>query len=244
MKPRAGAVLTSVMLVLTLTTGMIEAVSFLVLGPVFTAVQTGNLLFLAFALTGAADLSPAASGVSLVGFAVGTVLGSRVESGVDRRGGRWFVVALLAEGALLGVGALVAWRTGVHAPTAPTAPGEPLTGRHLAVIALVAAAMGLRNVTALRASVPDVPTTLSTRALTALLSALPPIADTRIGSGPRHERRRLASVGAMFTGGVLGAWLLDGTAAPAVVLFLPAAIALGLGTAHLVAGAERTSVRG
>ncbi|MFJ7049208.1 DUF1275 family protein [Streptomyces sp. JV178] len=241
MKPRAGAVLTSVMLVLTLTTGMIEAVSFLVLGPVFTAVQTGNLLFLAFALTGAADLSPAASGVSLVGFAVGTVLGSRVESGVDRRGGRWFVVALLAEGALLGVGALVAWRTGVHTPTAP---GEPLTGRHLAVIALVAGAMGLRNVTALRASVPDVPTTLSTRSLTALLSALPPIADTRIGSGPRHERRRLASVGAMFTGGVLGAWLLDGTAAPALVLFLPAAIALCLGTAHLVAGVERTSVRG
>ncbi|SPF05094.1 hypothetical protein SMA5143A_5896 [Streptomyces sp. MA5143a] len=88
------------------------------------------------------------------------------------------------------------------------------------------------------------PTTLSTRSLTALLSALPPVADTRIGSGPRHERRRLASVGTMFTGGVLGAWLLDGTATRALVLFLPAAIALCLGTAHLLAGVERTSVRG
>jgi uncharacterized membrane protein YoaK (UPF0700 family) len=53
---------------------MIEAVSFLVLGPVFTAVQTGNLLFLSFALTGAAGLSPAAAGVSFGGFVVGALL--------------------------------------------------------------------------------------------------------------------------------------------------------------------------
>ncbi|WP_267245653.1 DUF1275 family protein [Streptomyces sp. PR69] len=31
------------MVALTVTTGVVEAVSFLVLGPVFTAVQTGNL---------------------------------------------------------------------------------------------------------------------------------------------------------------------------------------------------------
>ncbi|MGJ5833466.1 YoaK family protein [Streptomyces ossamyceticus] len=241
MKPRAGVALTSVMMALTLTTGMIEAVSFLVLGPVFTAVQKGNLLFLAFALAGATDLSPAASGVSIAGFAVGTVLGSRLESEVDRRGNRWFVVALLAEAVLLGLGALLAWRTGIHPPTGS---GEPSTGRHFAVIALVAGAMGLRNVTALRASVPDVPTTLSTRALTALLSGLPPTADTRIGSGARHEGRRLASVGAMFTGGMLGAWLLDAAVDPAVVLLLTAALALCLGTAHWATPVERTSVRG
>ncbi|MFF6781918.1 DUF1275 family protein [Streptomyces sp. NPDC012510] len=86
MKPRAGVGLTSIMVVPTVTTGVIEAVSFLVLGPVFTAVQTGNLLFLSFALTGAPGLSPAA-GVSFAGFTVGAVLGSRFESTVDARAG-------------------------------------------------------------------------------------------------------------------------------------------------------------
>ncbi|MGW0708761.1 YoaK family protein [Streptomyces sp. NPDC002643] len=235
MKPRAGVALTSVMVALTVTTGMIEAVSFLVLGPVFTAVQTGNLLFLSFALTGAADLSPAASGVSVVGFAAGAVLGSRLETGMDLRGRRWFVAALLAEALLLGLGGLVAWWTGVDEE------GGPLTGRHFAVIALVASAMGVRNITTLRARVPDVPTTLSTRALTSLLGGIPPLADSRIGSGRRDEARRLASVTAMFAGGLLGAWLLQQAVRPAAVLLVPAALALVLGAGFWVVPRERTS---
>ena len=178
-KPRAGVGLTSVMVALTLTTGMIEAVSFLVLGPVFTAVQTGNLLFLSFALTGAVGLSPAAALVSFAGFTVGAVLGSRFESSVDAHGRRWFVAALIVEALLLGLGGLVAWRTGVDAT------GAPADAPHFAVVALVAGAMGVRNVTTLRARVADVPTTVSTRALTALLSGLPPHPDSRIGAGPR-----------------------------------------------------------
>ncbi|MFE7835661.1 YoaK family protein [Streptomyces sp. NPDC057474] len=238
MKHRAGVGLTSIMVALTLTTGMIEAVSFLVLGPVFTAVQTGNLLFLSFALTGAAGLSPAAAGVSFAGFAVGAVLGSRFESSVDAHGRRWFVPALIGEALLLGLGGLVAWRTGVDAP------GAPADGPHFAVVALVAAAMGVRNVTTLRARVADVPTTVSTRALTALLSGLPPIPDTRIGAHSGDEGRRLASVGAMFTGGLLGAWLLHEEVHPAVVLLLPAALVLVLGAVYWATPRQRASEPG
>lgn len=238
MKPRAGVGLTSVMVALTLTTGMIEAVSFLVLGPVFTAVQTGNLLFLSFALTGAAGLSPAAAGVSFGGFVVGAVLGSRFESSVDAHGRRWFVPALIVEALLLGLGGLVALRTGVDVP------GAPADGPHFAVVGLVAGAMGIRNITTLRARVADLPTTVSTRALTALLGGLPPIPDTRIGAGPRDEGRRLASVGAMFIGGLLGAWLLHERIHPAVVLLIPAALVLTLGAAFWLTAPERTSEPG
>ncbi|WP_141309622.1 YoaK family protein [Streptomyces spinoverrucosus] len=238
MKPRAGVGLTSVMVALTLTTGMIEAVSFLVLGPVFTAVQTGNLLFLAFALTGAAGLSPAAAGVSCAAFAVGAVLGSRFETIVDVHGRRWFVPGLMTEALLLGLGGLVAWRTGVDEQ------GGPVTGHHFVVIALVAAAMGVRNVTTLRVGVPDVPTTVSTRALTALLGGLSPLADPRIGSGLRHEGRRFASVAAMFAGGLVGAWLLHEAVRPAVVLLVPAVVVLALGAVFWAMPRGRTSEPG
>ncbi|MEV7994163.1 YoaK family protein [Streptomyces sp. NPDC086077] len=223
MKPKAGVGLTSALVVLTLTTGMIEAVSFLVLGPTFTAVQTGNILFLAFALIGAAKLSPAAAGVSLAGFVVGAVAGSLFGAYVDVHGRRWFVPGLTIEALLLGCGGLVAWRV------RPGEPGGPVTGHHLLVIALVAAAMGVRNVTTMRVQVPDVPTTVSTRPLTALLGGLVPAADRRIGSGLRTQGRRFVSVGAMFAGGLLGAWLLHEGLRPAVLLLVPAASALLLG---------------
>ncbi|MGW2016070.1 YoaK family protein [Streptomyces sp. NPDC001927] len=239
MKPRAGGVLTSIMVVLTMTTGMIEAVSFLALGPVFTAMQTGNLLLLAFALTGAAGLSPAAAGVSCAGFVVGAVLGSLLESSVDARERRWFAPALLAEGVLLGGGALVAWHGGVDGP-----PAGPVDGHHFGVIALVAAAMGVRNITTLRVRVPDVPTTLSTRALTAFVGGLPHVADPRIGAGARHEGRRFASIGAMFAGGLVGGWLLHEGVRPAVVLGVPCGLVLLLGFASWAVPARRTTEPG
>jgi len=43
---------TVAMAVLTVTAGAVDAISFLALGQVFTALATGNLLFLAFALGG------------------------------------------------------------------------------------------------------------------------------------------------------------------------------------------------
>ncbi|MEI5523999.1 YoaK family protein [Streptomyces brasiliscabiei] len=238
MKPSAGVGLTSAMVALTVTTGMIEAVSFLVLGPVFTAVQTGNLLFLSFALTGVAGLSPAAAGVSCAAFAVGAVLGSRFESGVDARGRRWFGPALVVEAVLLGLGGLVAWWTDVDTP------GAPVDGPHFAVVALVAGAMGVRNVTTLRVRVADVPTTVSTRALTAFLSGLPPLPGARAGSGLRDEGRRLASVAAMFAGGLLGAWLLREHVHPAVVLLIPAVVVLALGAVYWLGVRKRASQTG
>ena len=45
------------LLVLTFSTGLVDAASFLALGHVFTANMTGNVVFMAFALAGAPGLS-------------------------------------------------------------------------------------------------------------------------------------------------------------------------------------------
>lgn len=239
MKPRPGPLLTSVMVLLTLATGMIEAVSFLALGPVFAAVQTGSLLLLGFAIAGAPGISAVVSGASLAGFAFGAIAGSHLQSAIDARGRRWFDTALVVEGVLLGVAALVIWRAGIEGP------GGPVDGRHLAAIAMVACAMGVRNVTSLRVQVPGLPTTVATRALTGLLVALPPLAaDTRVGGGLGTEVRRVASIAAMLSGALLGAWLLERAVPPALVLAFPAGLVLALGLAILAIPRDRTSIPG
>ncbi|MCM2389842.1 YoaK family protein [Streptomyces albipurpureus] len=225
MKPQPGVALTTAMVALTLTTGLVEAVSFLALGPVFTAVQTGNLLFLGFAVAGEGGFSTVASMVSLAGFVVGALLGARLESAVDLRGGHWFPVALAVESALLAIAGVVAWGMG------PV--GGTLSAVHGTVTAIVAVAMGLRNVTTMRAKVPDLPTTVATRALTALLAPL--ALDSQIPAGVRNQGRRVASVGAMFLGGLLGAWLLHQGVQAAAVLLAVAALVVTTGAGYELA---------
>ncbi|MFJ8072504.1 YoaK family protein [Streptomyces sp. NPDC096176] len=239
MKPKPGRALTVVMVLLTVTTGMIEAVSFLVLGPVFAAVQTGSLLLLGFAVAGTAGISITATAASLAGFAVGAVGGSRAESAIDGRGRRWFTAALVGEGLLLSASAFVVWRIGIERS------GGPVDGRHLAAISMVACAMGVRNVTTLRVKEPGISTTVVTTALTGLLVVLHPLAaDSRVGSGAGEESRRLSSILAMFSGALFGAWLLDRSVHPAVVLAVPAGLVLALGLALSALPRERTSVPG
>jgi uncharacterized membrane protein YoaK (UPF0700 family) len=63
---------------LTFVTGIVDAVSFLGLGHVFTANMTGNVVFIGFALGGASDLSVLRSVVALLAFMAGGVAGGRI----------------------------------------------------------------------------------------------------------------------------------------------------------------------
>src|ERR1700688_4084824 len=65
----------SILLSMTAVTGMVDAVSFLSLGHVFTANMTGNVVFLGFAIGGAAGLSVSRSLMALICFGVGALLG-------------------------------------------------------------------------------------------------------------------------------------------------------------------------
>ncbi|MCH0540347.1 DUF1275 domain-containing protein [Streptomyces sp. MUM 203J] len=234
MKAGTGAALSAAMVSLTLITGIVEAVSYLALGPVFTATQTGNLLFLGFAAGGAQFLSVKACVVSMAGFSVGAALGARFESAVDVRGHRWFVAALLVEGAALAVAGLVAWQIA----------GGPLTSRHYLVTALVGAAMGMRNVTAMRVHKPDLTTTLTTRTLTALVSSLPFAHETKIPSGRGLELRRGASMAAMFAGALLGSLALRETESPGTVLLVAAAAVLVTAVCYALTLRRGTAVPG
>ncbi|WP_039637726.1 YoaK family protein [Streptomyces sp. 769] len=226
MEPPSGAALTVVMVCLTVVTGVLDAASFLTLGHVFTATQTGNLLFLGFGISGQGGLPVAATVVSLGAFLAGAVTGARLESALATRRRPWFPMALLVEAALLAGAAVACWGSG---------PVRGLTaGQRYAAIALMALAMGMRNVTAMRVAAPDLTTTVETRAMTALVSGSALGGDRLLGYGSHAVPRRLSSVGAMLLGGLLGAWLIGlGTRTPLVVLLAAVTVAA---TALLVPG--------
>ena len=81
----AEAVLPTVLPGQTAVSGLIDAVSYLGLGHVFTANMTGNVVFLAFAAAGANGLSVPRSGTALVAFLVGA-RGWRMDRDANERG--------------------------------------------------------------------------------------------------------------------------------------------------------------
>ena len=75
-----------ILLTLTFVTGIVDAVSVLGFGRVFTANMTGNVVFLAFAVAGEAGFSMRRSLTALVGFLAGAVVGARRRCRCRRRG--------------------------------------------------------------------------------------------------------------------------------------------------------------
>ncbi|MFJ8163768.1 YoaK family protein [Streptomyces sp. NPDC096136] len=225
MDVRACGRLTLLLLVLTWVTGLIEAVSLLALGPVFTAMQTGNVLFLSFGLAHAGHLPALASGVSLLSFSAGAVCAARLEGAAQARGRSWFVLGLSVEAALITVAAAIGWEL------APRY-GAP-EARHLMTASALAVAMGFRNVTSMRVNLPGVPTTLVTRSMTALLGGSALGRDSAFGYGTGAWGRRARAVASMFAGGLTGA-LLVRAGCPVNWLLLPAAaVVLGVALTYV-----------
>src|SRR3989442_9764527 len=183
--------LAGALLVQTVATGLIDAVSYLALGHVFTANMTGNVVFLAFAVAGAPGLSIPRSAVSLGAFLAGAVAGGRLAArlGTGPRH-RWVATAFAVEAVLLLVAALAAG-TG----TAPFAA--------YAAIVLTAPPLGVRNATVRKLALPDLTTTVLTLTLTGLA------ADSALAGGANPRAwRRAASVLSMFLGAAAGALLV------------------------------------
>ncbi|MGH3219233.1 MAG: DUF1275 family protein [Streptosporangiaceae bacterium] len=78
--PRGGqdGLLPPLLVALTAVTGLVDAFSYLVLGHVFVANMTGNVVFLAFALAGVGGFSVLASLVAIGCFAAGAFAAGRV----------------------------------------------------------------------------------------------------------------------------------------------------------------------
>ncbi|HXX88688.1 MAG TPA: YoaK family protein [Acidimicrobiales bacterium] len=188
--PRHGP-LPALLLVLTVLSGVVDAVSILRLGRVFVANMTGNVVFVGFALAGAPGFVLSASLSALGGFVLGAVVGG----GVGRRLGRDRAV-LLRSGTLLEAALLVAALVvaAAHGNTFGRATTDLLA-------AMSALAMGLQTSVARRLSVPDLTTTVLTMALTGIA------ADTGPDGAPARTRRLMA-VAAMLVGAVSGALLV------------------------------------
>src|ERR1700732_3123031 len=77
--------LTRTLLVLTVTTGVVDAVSYLGLGHVFTANMTGNVVLLGFGIAGTGGLPVVAPLVSLIAFVAGSATGSVLAARIGER---------------------------------------------------------------------------------------------------------------------------------------------------------------
>jgi uncharacterized membrane protein YoaK (UPF0700 family) len=179
----------------TATTGLIDAISYLGLGHVFTANMTGNVVFLAFAVAGAPGLSILRSLTALVAFFIGAVIGGRVATRLSELvRPNWVTTALTMESALLLVATLAAI-------SFRNSSGSLF--QSYSIIVLTALAMGIRNATVRKMGIPDLTTTVLTLTITGLA------ADSRFagGTSPRW-RRRLLAVLLMFCGAAIGTLLL------------------------------------
>lgn len=207
------------LLLMTVVTGLVDAVSYLALGRVFVANMTGNVVFLGFAWAGEASLSARESLLALLGFLLGPLSGGELAARQNGHRGRRLAAGSCMCAALL-LTALV-----VAVVFRPSYTG----GSRDAMVALLALAMGLQNATARTLDVPGISTTVLTMTLTALA------ADTRpAGRTNPLAVRQTASVLAMLAGALVGALLVLHTdpvwamAAAAVLMLLIAVTAVAL----------------
>ncbi len=182
---------TALMLALTFSTGVVDAVGYLGLDRVFTGNMTGNVVILAMAVTGADGLPVLGPVLALLGFAGGAALGGRLLRRFDTG---WSVATTRV---LAGVGVCLAALTVLLA-----APGldEP---RRLVVTTLLGAAMGAQAAAARQVAVKDVTTVVVTSTITALA------VDSFLGNGSGSRwRRRGTAVLMIMLGALAGALLL------------------------------------
>jgi len=178
---------------MTAVTGLVDAVSFLSLGRVFTANMTGNVVLLGFATARVPGLSVTLSLTALVSFLAGAVLGGRIMARANTDSHfRVAAQAFLLEVIVLTIASLCAigYKGDVIEPAV-----QPL-----ALIALTALAMGTRNAAVRKLAIPDLTTTVLTLTLTGIA------ADSSLAHGNNVRlARRIGAVVAMLAGAALGA---------------------------------------
>ena len=184
--------LAPLLLVLTVVTGLVDAFSYLVLGQVFVANMTGNVLFLGLAVAGANGFTVAVHLVAIGAFSVGAALSGRVVLRCADSRGRMLARTAAAQTGLVALSWIVAAAVGN--------PGSG-TSRYVLVV-LLAMSGGLQTGTARRLGVPDLITTVLTRTIAGAAF------DSRLGGGDNSQvGRRGLAVAALFAGAAVGAAL-------------------------------------
>lgn len=228
-RPSERDVQLTLMLVLTFSTGIVDAVGYLGLEKVFAGNMTGNVVVLGMAAAGADDLPVAGPAIALGGFLAGALAGGRLLRRVGR--GRWSgrigaVFALV--GALLSGLAAALFVVGESPPTAPL----------LVIVALLSMAMGLQAATARHLAVADITTVVVTSLITGLA------ADAAVSGGRQPWPRRVLALTLISVGALVGALTLRWH--PGLGLGIAAALTLAVslaGTLSWSANAKDASSR-
>ena len=208
----------ALMLVLTFSTGIVDAVGYLGLDRVFTANMTGNVVILGMALTGAEDLPIVGPIVALLGFLVGATVVGRV---LRKAPAGWTTASSVVFG-LVGVGLAVLAVVVTGLQGVPVEAGTTAPPAALAVTGVLGVVMGGQGAAARRLAVKDVTTVVVTSTLTGLA------ADSRLAGGTGEGwRRRIGAVVLILAGAAVGAALLRwhigaGLALAAVIALLAA----------------------
>jgi uncharacterized membrane protein YoaK (UPF0700 family) len=181
------------LLALTVVTGLVDSFSYLLLGHVFVANMTGNVVFLAFALVGARGFSIPASIAALASFGLGAVVGGRVSVRLARHRARLLSTCTTIQTAFIAVSVVLA----------AVSADSVTEGFRYGLIVVLGASMGIQNAAARSLAVPDLTTTVLTMTITGIT------ADSSLagGTGTRAGRRWL-TVAAMFAGALVGAVLI------------------------------------
>jgi uncharacterized membrane protein YoaK (UPF0700 family) len=209
--------LTRTLLILTFVTGIVDVVSFLALGQVFSAMQTGNVVFLGLGVAGVSGAPVLAPLVALVAFLVGGTVAARLARTGSPGAGSRLRLAMTAEIVLLGVAALLAALVDVHA-------GEFIA---YLLIAILSVAMGLRNTIARGIGDPNLATTVLNLTLSAFVSSTP----TGIASESELELRA-AAIAAILAGAIAGALLLKVSLALAIAVAAAVVVAAAVSSRH------------
>jgi len=182
--------LAPLLVAMTFVTGLVDAYSYLVLGHVFVANLTGNILFLGFALVGEHGLLVAASLSALGAFVLGAAMGGKLIAVMKEHRGRLLGVASSVQAVFLAI-ALV---------FAVLSSSAVQGGYRYALIVSLAIAMGVQNAASRKLAVPDLTTTVLTLTITGISAD-----SVFVGGSGSRAGRRLVAVVSMFLGALVGA---------------------------------------
>ncbi|WP_235928998.1 YoaK family protein [Marisediminicola senii] len=182
------------MLALTFSTGVIDAVGYLGLDRVFTGNMTGNVVILGMALVGADDLPIFGPIVALIGFMLGAVVAGRTLRSLPAGWTTHSTALLAAVAVVISASAII---TGVSGPDRPEWVALTVTG-------LLGLAMGIQAGAARHIAVKDVTTVVVTSTMVGLAF------DSYFGQrGGQPWKRRLGALILIGAGAAAGAYLLN-----------------------------------
>lgn len=181
---------TYLMLTLTFTTGVNDAVGYLGLDRVFTGNMTGNVIILGMAIAGGDGLPVVGPALALLGFMAGASCGGRfLRDATQSWSGRTTIALSVVGMLLLLLGSIMLGLRGI-----------PSHRVGVLVTTTVAAAMGLQAAAARVVAVKDVTTVVVTSTITGLA------ADSILGTGKGGaSTRRAAAVVLLISGAFVGA---------------------------------------